>query len=428
MSLIDHWKIPKKKITIQNYKNYRTNKGLYTIEIKNKDLVPGWGNKRLKIWLNGFSREYKDADCNIISNKRPISLLSIEKKVMTNHLDRIIEDILLERYIKRKKPLFTKLPFDYTKIPPKVRVGLFNILLKFKKDPGFPEWPIDKSVETLRHVFIRSLPKTPYIRFWPNKKETAAIITHDCDSSSSFRTMDKVLEIEERYNFKSSWNFVPKKYKLNIKKIKELKRRGFEIGVHGYNHQGKMPFLPKRQAEIMIRDAKDILKDFDPKGFRSALLQRNEQFLNLLSQQFNYDSSVPDTDIYSPLAFRNGCSTVFPFMINNMVELPLTMPQEWRLIRMDMNTNRMLDLWKDKISYIRSVNGLININMHPDDFISGNDKYLNLYERLLKEISKIENAWTTLPNKAALWWEKRDKAEIKGDKIINLKGGSIDYT
>ena len=55
--------------------------------------------------------------------------------------------------------------------------------------------------------------------------------------------------------------------------------------------------------------------------------------------------------------------------------------------------------------------------MHPDIHISGNDRYLSLYEKYLKEMSKYENYWEALPREVASWWRERANLRIKDNKI-----------
>ena len=57
------------------------------------------------------------------------------------------------------------------------------------------------------------------------------------DSPDNFH---KLMEIEEELGFRSSFNFVPERYNVSESLRKELINRGFEVGVHGLNHDGKL--------------------------------------------------------------------------------------------------------------------------------------------------------------------------------------------
>lgn len=364
--------------------------------------------------------------------KIPVNKKTLAKKELNcvGNYNQIIKDLINENYYTQKRPAFTKLPFDYTKIPVKLRLLLNKLLLKQKKDLGFPEWPVEKSVELIRHFFISSLKNKigrdiPYLSFWP-KGESAFSLSHDCDSITSFKNIEHFREIEEKYGFCSSWNIVPNKYKIDFEKIKKLKQQGCEIGIHGFNHTGKLPYLIQNKINKQLKTGISKLKEYGIKGFRSPLLLRNSQFLDILSNHFNYDSSIPDTDIEHPMNYRNGCCTIFPYFINSMVELPLTLPQDVRLMRFSLTKQKILKIWKEKIEFIKNNKGLAMLNIHPDSFASGNEFGLSCYEALLKHISGIKGKWVALPNEIAEWWKERSPSYISNKNIIGSKRAKID--
>ena len=325
------------------------------------------------------------------------------------------------------------MPVSYKIIPVPVRNFIFSLILKKKKDVNFPEWPADSSVDLLRNIYMKliktnSSKKIPYINFWPNKNKFAVCLTHDLETSSSFKHIEEIRKIEKRYGFVSSWNILCKKYKIDFKKLKQLKKEGCEIALHGYNHDGKFPFLPKNKTIKRIRKCFSKLNEFQLTSFRSPQLQRNERFLKHISKYFICDSSVPDVDLRSPVAMRSGCCTVFPFIINNMVELPLTVPQDFRLIyTLKLSNAEYYEIWKNKIDYIKKLNGLVNILAHPDDYLSGNERYLSIYEKILKYLSKQKSYYHSTPSEIAKWWLERDKSKIKGNKIIGSSRARIEY-
>lgn len=343
----------------------------------------------------------------------------------------LLNKLLLERYFSNKKPISIKLPFVYNKIPVFLRNFLYKILLKFKKDPKFPHWPIESKVEDLRKEFIQKLKrnlkkKIPYIKFWP-KGEFALVLTHDMDTKSSFNTIEKIREIERKFNLKSSWNVVTHKYKIDFNKLKELKKEGCEIGIHGYNHDGRLTFLEENKIKGRLKFSLNKLKEFNTKGFRSPQLQTTEKFLNLLQDYFLYDSSMADTDIKSIVGVRSGCCTIFPYFIGKLVELPLTISQEYRMFyTLNLTDDEILKIWKEKINYIIKNNGLVLINAHPDKYLSGSKRGLRLYEEILKYISKFK-FYHDLPVNVAKWWIERNKCQIKNKKIIGSRRARLVY-
>jgi len=421
------WKVPKKYL--KNIEQVRGNKicnKVVKLKIKKNGLIPKWAKNKSPLYIREYNNKKTKGDVYFDD----VCMLEIADKIYINNFDGVISDLLYERYLDIKAPLFTKLPFPYHHIPLSVRNFLFNTLIKLKKDPLYPRWPIDSSVDLLRFLFLNSLKyyykkPIPYIGFWPNKK-FALVVAHDIETNFGYKNIDDFREIEKKYGIKSSWNIVAKRGKIDFNKLRRLKKEGCEIGSQGYNHDGKLPYLNEKKIRKRINFCLSKLKEFNVKGFRSPQLQRNERLLKILSNYFYYDSSVPDTELYSPIAVRNGTTTVFPFFVEKMVELPLTMPQDFYMKYIyKLDKNKVFEIWKNKIDYIREVGGLASFNIHPDSYISGNDEYLNLYEKILKYISKFEDCWKSTPIEVAEWWNERDRSYIKDTRIKGSKRAKI---
>ena len=48
------------------------------------------------------------------------------------------------------------------------------------------------------------------------------------------------MNIEEKYGFRSSFNFVAGDYQVPEELLNELQTRGFEVGIHGLHHDGNI--------------------------------------------------------------------------------------------------------------------------------------------------------------------------------------------
>ena len=67
---------------------------------------------------------------------------------------------------------------------------------------------------------------------------------------------------------------------------------------------------------------------------------------------FDYDSSYPDTDPFEPAA--GGCCTWLPFFNGDLVELPITLPQDHTLFVILRRDSR---LWLEKADVLRRAAG-----------------------------------------------------------------------
>ena len=141
-------------------------------------------------------------------------------------------------------------------------------------------------------------------------------------------------------------------------------------------------------------------------NFSNPSLLRSGRLFGILPQFFDYDSSIPDTEIYSPIGNHNGCCTVFPFFINNLLELPLTIPQDAVLLNLGFSPEKIFSVWINKLNWIKSIGALAVVNTHPDPHYSGNTKMSKLYEKFIENVVKDPNAWIANPCEIAEYWIK----------------------
>ena len=73
---------------------------------------------------------------------------------------------------------------------------------------------------------------------WPDGTSSAFVLTHDVESLSGVKMIDKIVKLGKDLGFRSSFNFVPERYPVPQGLIDDLKSEGFEVGVHGLKHDG----------------------------------------------------------------------------------------------------------------------------------------------------------------------------------------------
>jgi peptidoglycan/xylan/chitin deacetylase (PgdA/CDA1 family) len=259
--------------------------------------------------------------------------------------------------------------------------------------------------------------RIPFIWFWPHGKNFAFVITHDVETQKGLRNIERICEIERRYGFRSSWNFVPERYSVDRRLLERLVNDGFEIGIHGLKHDGKL-FNSRKIFDERMRKIKKYATKWGTVGFRSPATHRNPDWM--MNIPFEYDSSFPDTDPYEPQS--GGCLSVFPFFIGHLVELPITLAQDHTLF--DILEYKDISIWKQKIDWIEKMNGMANVIVHPDYIrprkSRGRDKEvrypIRYYEELLRYVKSKGNYWHASPRDVARWWRRRDSSEIRLDK------------
>ena len=74
---------------------------------------------------------------------------------------------------------------------------------------------------------------------WPDKRQFAFVLTHDVEGRKGLERCRPLMELEAKYGFRSSFNFVPEgEYRVDPALRAEIVREGFEVGVHDLHHDG----------------------------------------------------------------------------------------------------------------------------------------------------------------------------------------------
>ncbi|MHA1232978.1 MAG: hypothetical protein ACTSPQ_20320 [Candidatus Helarchaeota archaeon] len=295
-------------------------------------------------------------------------------------------------------------------IPRPVQIWLRRQIILLKRRKYANIWPIDKN---------SCIPPENWLG-WPENKQFAFVITHDVESKEGHDKCLKLMKIEQNLGFCSSFNFVPERYDVSLELRKTLIQNGFEVGVHGLNHDGKL----FQSREIFRKRAQKInkyLKEWNAVGFRSPAMHHNLEWIHDLD--IEYDLSTFDTDPFEPQS--EGVGTIFPFWVkgntgkNRYLELPYTLPQDFTLFI--LMKEKTIDIWKKKLDWIVKMGGLVLINTHPDyiDFnnksIKSNKYPVQYYIQLLEyiKITYSNNFWHIIPKELVYYYKKSSFIESK---------------
>lgn len=227
---------------------------------------------------------------------------------------------------------------------------------------------------------------------WPDDSEFAFVLTHDVETEDGMKLIPQLAKIEEDLGFRSSWNLVPHKYSIDRSLVEDLKSRGFEIGIHGYNHDGKL-FLSKQIFDKRVPPINQAFKDYDSIGFRTPMVHRNLAWMQQLHME--HDSSCFDVDPFQ--AMPGGIQSVWPFIFGRFVELPYTMPQDHTLLISLGETSDQI--WRDKLDRIADLKGMAMMLTHPD-YLDTPER-LNVYRSFLEYVKERGRFWHALPREVA---------------------------
>ncbi len=287
-------------------------------------------------------------------------------------------------------------------LPWRVRMELRRLRARRRRREFADVWPIDP----------RSGGSPPGWPGWPNGKRFAFVLTHDVEGSKGLSRVEELMNLELKYGFRSCFNFVPEgEYRVPDDLRSLLERNGFEVGVHGLSHDGKLYSSKPKFAERAAR-IREYLERWNASGFRSPLMQHRLSWLHELGVQ--YDASTFDTDPFEPEP--DGMGTIFPFWVpgksdSGYVELPYTLVQDFTLFQILREPN--IDVWKQKLDWIAEHGGMALLNSHPDYMcFSGNpgrDEFVvQRYEEFLRYVrEKYEGQyWSACPKEVATYYRE----------------------
>lgn len=323
---------------------------------------------------------------------------------------------LYERYLgtRARRPALDLYYRAKPVVPRRVQLALRRAYAHKQAQRSFPAWPMESCLLDRRDEHIRrrlraeQADRLPFVGFWPDRHEFACILTHDVEGPRGVANIERVLEVERRHGFVSSWNFVAEWYPIPEDTFERVRLAGGEIGLHGIKHDGRM-FETRERFEHDVAKMAGYFQRWGAVGFRSPATHRNPDWMHELGSL--YDSSFPDTDPFEPQP--GGCCSIFPFMIGDVVELPITLVQDHTL--MEILRRSDIDLWVDKSTWIAERHGLVNLITHPDYLVD--QRKLDMYERFLAFLAARRNCWHALPREVAGWWRARETMSVDADGV-----------
>jgi hypothetical protein len=341
-------------------------------------------------------------------------------------LQEIVDGLRYERYIsgEANQRVGSLARAVYYAIRPLLPVGLRRYAqrraLRGWNHPGFPVWPVDRTVDLLLEQVLllameaRGLQEIPFVWFWPDGSTGCITMTHDVETKAGLRFCEELMQMNERYRVPASFQLIPgARYCATLDDVAGIRGRGFEVNVHDWKHDGAM--FSSRQAflEASAR-VQGCVEEWNVKGFRSGALYRNPDWIS--EMKIAYDMSVPTSGRLE--AQPGGCCSLFPWFFatpsdtahdrnaGSVLEIPVTMTQDYSLFHVLQEYS--LSTWEAELAEVLNGNGLASFIVHPD-YIRGNREQ-RLYLSLLEQISRLRSdhkVWVAAPAEIHQWWSLR---------------------
>src|SRR6266850_132983 len=155
-------------------------------------------------------------------------------------------------------------------IPWRVRLGIRRLLALRTRHIFKDKWPVLPGSER---------PPLGW-KGWPDGKKFAVVLTHDVERRKGLTNCEKLMQLEMKHGFCSSFNFVPEAdYSVPPELRTQLNRNGFEVGVHDLRHDGKL-YSTRLQFSHHARRINDYLEAWESDGFRSGFMLRQLDWLH----------------------------------------------------------------------------------------------------------------------------------------------------
>lgn len=290
-------------------------------------------------------------------------------------------------------------------MPRSLQLAVRRAYARRQAERTFPAWPCESVLvdawhaELRRAVAARGGAPAPFVGLWPQGKQFACVLTHDVEGSAGVENIPRVLEVERRHGFVSSWNFVAEWYPIPDGTFERIREAGCEVGLHAVKHDGRL-FQSRARFEAELPKIHEYLERWQAEGFRSPATGRNADWMHELG--CSYDTSFPDTDPFEPQP--GGCCSIWPFFFGDVIELPITLVQDhtlFEILREPTNAR-----WEAKSEWLMRHGGLITLLTHPDYLLD--DGLLDRYDRFLTFLSaRRDDGWFALPRDVARWWRDR---------------------
>jgi len=369
----------------------------------------------------------KDGDTIILYKIRG-SIVHILSADLVSNYQQLMHDRMDESPSWRFR-LLTKMPFSYRAVPSSIRNRVFKakgITTRLREETLGP-------VECLRSIFLAALViasgnPVPTIGFWRRGKSYALAVSHDVETRVGLEDgAGRLIEVEREIGIRSTWNIPSNRYPLSSQLLIALAETG-EVGGHDTKHDGRLLFASFKDKVNRVRRCKErleLLSKKEVRGFRAPLLQHERDLVEALEKAgYEYDSSMPSWEPLSPTSLKpHGVGTVFPFLISDIVEIPVSMPQDHQLIRVGgLNIEEAVDQLLEASRWIKKIGGACVLLVHPD-YEFGQQSGLEEYRRLLEAFRSDPTCDVMTLGEMARWWTYRHAAAIDATGTIRVGTG-----
>jgi len=273
---------------------------------------------------------------------------------------------------------------------------------------------------------------------WPNGAKTAVMITVDVDAEFVWLGMDptnidrpktlsmgqygprrglgRILDVLDRFGVKATF-FVPGRVaELYPEQIREIAKRGHELGHHGYEHENFGLMSEEQQRDVFLKgiNALENVCGVRPTGYRTPAGDMTVETKRLLQEfGFKYSSSMRGDDRPYFIEVDDQATDLveipahwelddFPYFAFNYY--PPFPAGQGRIA----NYNQVLSIWKDEFDGYYKYGLNYVIMFHPQSI--GTPGRILLLEKLLMHMTSKPGLWFCTGSEMADFWRQLKRA------------------
>jgi peptidoglycan/xylan/chitin deacetylase (PgdA/CDA1 family) len=268
-------------------------------------------------------------------------------------------------------------------VPGRLRAAIGSVIGRWNRGradrwAAFPGWPLDLSADLLGDL---GRPERP-----GPAAPAPVVLTHDIDSAEGLENLvSRFLPLEEQAGARSTSYVVPCAWTIDDGLVSAVSQRGHEVGVHGYDHSNLTPFAADAERRRRLDAALPFARERGSLGYRAPSLLRTRPLLRDLAARYQYDSSIPTSGGLFPVP-NNGCASARPWMVEGILELPLSMPRDGSLRFLGYTPDEIAALWIGCADLIARSRGVVVLLTHCERRFSGDGRMLDAYRRFVEYV------------------------------------------
>jgi len=288
----------------------------------------------------------------------------------------------------------SRLPFNYRRVPAPIRGLAATLIGRCQRGhadrwASFPAWPLDLSADFVADAAVgETAPRAA--------GPAPVVLTHDIDSAEGLANLvARFLPIEESVGAHSTNFVVARGWPLDHGLLTEVVGRAHALGIHGYDHGNRTPFCAPETRRARLDAAIPLIERYRIEGYRAPSLLRTRALLRDLGRLYRWDSSIPTSGGLFPVP-NNGWASARPFLVEELMELPVSMPRDGSLRFLGHDAAAILEMWIACAETISRSRGVVVLLTHCEDRSSGDPAMLETYRAFLERIAVSDHfAWST---------------------------------